>query len=121
MPVKNNPQSTVKVHQLKPLKKFYREGKECKPSKNKVHIIGCNGIMGDGACGGYVRCRSCGEKFGWCQGHDSDGGVCPTCLRFVEESGEVELRYEPLEIQYERNEQGHPVRVDVTPESYDEF
>jgi hypothetical protein len=44
-------------------------------TKIPVHLPGCSAL----ACGGWVRCRCCGRRFGWCRGSDVDRGTCPEC------------------------------------------
>lgn len=85
-----------------------------------VHDRSCNGPLphDEGGCGGYVRCRACGHRFGWCRGHSDDLGFCENCFPSPEEGMAVKtpsFRFEPYEVAVKRDSRGKFHSKDVSP------
>lgn len=88
--------------------------------RSQVHEPGCPGPTDRHyglwkGCGGYVRCRSCGGRFGWCAGIDTDLGLCPDCCAVPGKDPLPPLNYPPHEVAVYRDDRGKFVSEDVSP------
>ena len=85
----------------------------------KCHEPGCMGAIPrlEGGCEGWVRCRACGLRFGWCGGIDNDLGICPDCCPNPTRDPIPEFQFEPMEVHITRRPDGRFISRNVSPET----
>lgn len=81
----------------------------------KIHEPYCAGSIphDSGGCGGYVRCRGCGRRFGWCSGMANDHGFCNGCHPDLDKQA-PQPRLESHEVAIVRGDDGRFRRLDVS-------